>query len=325
MDAQTLATVMGNRVSMARYEELCPAFNAAMIQAGCTTERRATMWCAQLGHESGGLQWMEEIASGSAYEWRQDLGNTQFGDGVRFKGRGPIQITGRYNYGKVSEWAHGKGYVPTLTYFVDNPAELSNPTYGFLGAVWYWTVARNINALADDNDLRGATRAINGGLNGLADRDIYWRRAGNAGSAILPTQPQSGGTPMGTPELVQTQLTGIDGKGWPILGKSKPAELVGEDRYNYLVEAVAEIRDALLVPVTSFIEREYLDKDPETGQPVEPGKFDLRTAVGFSDYQAFHAGRKAEESTKATKELVEKVDKLAAKLDALIAALGGAK
>lgn len=299
MDAQTLATVMGNRVSTARYEELCPAFNAAMIQAGCTTERRATMWCAQLGHESGGLQWMEEIASGSAYEWRQDLGNTQFGDGVRFKGRGPIQITGRYNYGKVSEWAHSKGYVPTPTYFVDNPAELSNPTYGFLGAVWYWTVARNINPLADDNDLRGATRAINGGLNGLADRDIYWRRAGNAGSAILPTQPQPGGTPMATPELVQDQLSGPGGQGWPFLGGPSKQD---PNRANTLPEAVGEVRDALTIPRPSLI-------NPTVS-------FDAVTYLQLVDAAAYR-------TEKAVEELTKQVAEQARQIALLVKTIGG--
>src|SRR5690606_36318146 len=132
---------MGNRVSMARYEQLCPAFNAALLQAGCTTVDRVAMFDAQIGHESGGVQWMEELADGRAYEWRQDLGNVFAGDGPRFKGHGPIQITGRHNHTKVSEWAHSKGYVPTPTYFVDNPGELAGDRYGLLGAVCYWTVA----------------------------------------------------------------------------------------------------------------------------------------------------------------------------------------
>lgn len=326
MDVATLARVMDYRVPMARYEELCPTFNEAMIMADCTTERRATMWCAQLGHESGGLLYMQEIADGSDYEWRENLGNNQPGDGRRFKGRGPIQVTGRAHYTNLSRWAHGKGYVPTPTFFVDNPEELAQPRYGFIGAAWYWTVERNMNKYADNDDLTGATRAVNGGLTNLEDRRAFWYRAGDAGSAILPTVPNTGeNNTMGVPEMIRDQMIGEGGKGWPILGKSKPAELAGEDRYNYLVEAVAEIRDALLTPITSFVEREYLGKDPVTGQPVEPAKLDLRTAVGFADYQAFHAGRKAEESTKATKELVDKVDKLSAKLDALINALGGAK
>ncbi|MDH6279549.1 peptidoglycan DD-metalloendopeptidase family protein [Prescottella agglutinans] len=187
LDAQTLARAMGNTVSAERYAALLPAFTAAMREAGCTTIERAAMWCAQLGHESGGLQWMEEIADGSAYEWRQDLGNTQSGDGRRFKGRGPIQVTGRYNYGQLSAWAHGRGLIPTPTYFVDNPAELASDRYGFLGAVWYWTVARDLNALADDRDIVGATRAINGGTNGLSDRQLRYKRCLALGAALLPT------------------------------------------------------------------------------------------------------------------------------------------
>lgn len=324
MDTQTLTKVMDHRVSTARYEELCPLFNAAMIQADCTTFERATMWIAQLGHESGGLLYMEEIASGSAYEWRNDLGNNQPGDGQRFKGRGPIQVTGRGNYTRLSQWAHGKGYIPTPTHFVDNPDELATDRYAFLGAVWYWTVERDMNSFADRDDLLGATQAVNGGYNNLDDRRAFWHRAGNAGNAILPTQPQSGGTPMGAPELIQTQLTGIDGKGWPILGKSKPAALAGEDRDNYLVEAIAEIRDALTAEYESFVEPQYL-VDPETGEQHPPARLNLPTAVRFADYQAFHAGRKAEESTKATEALSDKVDALDAKLERIIAALGGAK
>lgn len=185
MDAATLATAMG--CSRAVADRFVTAFNAAMIAAACTTLPRAAMWCAQLGHESGGLRYMQEIASGAAYEGRRDLGNTVKGDGVRFKGHGPIQITGRHNHTLVSRWAHERGLVPTPTYFVDHPAELAGDRYGFLGPVWYWTVARpTINALCDKGDIRAVTKLINGGLNGLDDRVTRYKRAVALGPALLP-------------------------------------------------------------------------------------------------------------------------------------------
>lgn len=172
-----LVEAMDNSVARDRYSDLLPAVQHSLKMCHCDNPNRVSMWFAQIGHESGGLRWMEEIASGSAYEGRTDLGNTQPGDGIRFKGRGPIQITGRFNYGKVSAWAHGIGLVDTPTYFVDNPSHLASDTYGFYGVIWYWTVARpNINPMSDNRDLEGVTRAINGGLNGLADRRTRWNR-----------------------------------------------------------------------------------------------------------------------------------------------------
>jgi predicted chitinase len=112
------------------------------------------MWCAQIGHESGGLRYMEEIADGSAYEGRTDLGNTQPGDGRRFRGRGPLQVTGRHNYTKLSKWAYDKGLAQSPTFFVDQPEQLSSDRYGFVGTQWYWTVARpSLNVYADNGDL----------------------------------------------------------------------------------------------------------------------------------------------------------------------------
>ncbi|NKT99829.1 hypothetical protein GS917_25340 [Rhodococcus hoagii] len=189
MDVDGLSRAMGGTVSRERYAALLPAFTAAMREAGCTTVERAAMWCAQLGHESNGLLWMEELASGADYEGRRDLGNTQPGDGRRFKGRGPIQVTGRHNYTECSRWAHGRGLVPTPTYFVDNPAELASDRYGFVGAVWYWTAARpQLNALADARDIVAATRAINGGTNGLPDRQLRYTRCLALGAALLPEE-----------------------------------------------------------------------------------------------------------------------------------------
>jgi predicted chitinase len=170
-----------------RAAELNGGLNTAMLLADCTTVNRAAMFCAQVGEESISLTTPTELATGAEYEGRADLGNTHPGDGVRFKGRGFIQITGRFNYGKLSQWANRKGLVPSVTYFVDNPAQLATDKYVWLGPVWYWTVARSINPLADAKDIRGATKAINGGLHGLDDRTHRWLLCLGLGNAILPT------------------------------------------------------------------------------------------------------------------------------------------
>jgi hypothetical protein len=144
------------------------------------------MFCAQVGEESISLSAPTEWDSGSRYEGRADLGNTHPGDGVRFKGRGFIQITGRFNYGELSRWAHSKGLVPNATYFIDHPRQLATDKYVWLGPIFYWTVARPMNHFADARDIEGATQAINGGQNGLKDRRNRWHRCLKLGNAILP-------------------------------------------------------------------------------------------------------------------------------------------
>jgi predicted chitinase len=162
------------------------------------------MWCAQIGEESGGLQWMEELASGQEYEGRcSDLGNCSPGDGPRFKGRGPIQITGRYNYASLSAWAFGQGLVPSPTFFTDDPTQLASDQFGFVGVNWYWTTARNMNSFADAGDILGATQAVNGGTHGLAERTARWNRCRAMGNMLL-TLPEEDWQP------VMDELLGID-------------------------------------------------------------------------------------------------------------------
>lgn len=188
MDGKALADAMGHSLAPAAYEELAGPFNEALLRAQCTTVNRAAMFCAQVGHESRGLYYREEIASGAAYEGRKDLGNTRPGDGKRYKGRGPIQLTGAFNYQAFSRWANGKGLVPTATYFYDNPTLVGQPRWGLLAASWYWTVARaRLNSYADAGDIVAATKAVNGGLNGLADRTVRWNRCRALGVRLLPT------------------------------------------------------------------------------------------------------------------------------------------
>ena len=194
MQLGTFARVMGNKLPTARYAALKPAFEAGMAAAGVTTPARASMFVAQLGHETGGLQWLQELASGKAYEGRADLGNTVPGDGPRFKGRGAIMVTGRHNYAALSRWAHGRGMAPTPTFFVDHPERLASDTYYMTGAVWYWTAARpQLNALSDARDLEGATRAINGGLNGLADRRARYQAARAVEASLVVGTGDKGG------------------------------------------------------------------------------------------------------------------------------------
>lgn len=184
MDARALAQVMGNAPGV-DYARLLPGYENAMRAANITNPNRAAMWAAQLGHESVGLKYMEEIASGHAYNGRRDLGNIHPGDGPRFKGRGPIQLTGRNNYRAFTQWARRNGH--STIDFEAEPHRLSEPHWGFLAATYYWTAARpQINSLADRHDLEGVTRAINGGLNGLADRRQRYQRALTMGARLLP-------------------------------------------------------------------------------------------------------------------------------------------
>lgn len=182
--APILAAATG--LSEARSAEILPAVSDGLKASQCTNINRIAMWLAQVGHESAGFNATEEDASGAAYEGRADLGNTQPGDGVRFKGRSWIQITGRSNYGLFSQWAFKQRLVSTPTYFVDHPIELADLKWAGVGAAWYWTVARSdINALSDRQDLETVTRRINGGTNGLADRRDRYNRALLQGEALL--------------------------------------------------------------------------------------------------------------------------------------------
>lgn len=129
---------------------------------------RMAHFMAQVAHESGGFRWMEEIASGQAYEGRADLGNGAPGDGKRFKGRGPIQLTGRANY---------RLFGRTVGIdFENNPEIVALPSIGLLVACQFWQM-RGLNELADADDLMAITRRVNGGTNGLEQRKAYLAKA----------------------------------------------------------------------------------------------------------------------------------------------------
>ncbi|MBN8232600.1 hypothetical protein JYK02_34290 [Corallococcus macrosporus] len=156
------------RLSGSRLKELLPHLNDAMAEGAINTPRRQAAFLAQIAHESAEFRYFEELASGHAYERRKDLGNIHPGDGARYKGRGPIQITGRSNYR-----AAGEALDLDLE---NNPTRAADPDVGFRTAVWFWN-SRNLNKHADKGEFDAITRRINGGYNGKASRDSYYQRA----------------------------------------------------------------------------------------------------------------------------------------------------
>lgn len=136
------------------------------------TVPRAAGFLAQVGHESARLRYVREIwgptPAQRGYEGRRNLGNVQPGDGKRFMGRGLIQVTGRTNYAACGQ-ALG---LPLL----EQPELLEQPQYAAASAGWYWR-SRNLNALCDRMDIVGLTRAVNGGVNGLKDRQNIWNKS----------------------------------------------------------------------------------------------------------------------------------------------------
>ncbi|MEO8060727.1 MAG: glycoside hydrolase family 19 protein [Burkholderiales bacterium] len=164
------------RLAAAKLQLYLPHLNKAMQTYGVDTMQRTAAFIAQLAHESGEFRWMEEIWGPTDPQRRYEppgtlaarLGNTQPGDGKRFKGRGPIQITGRFNYAK---------YGTLLGVDLAAQPELAaTPEFAFATAGLYWQ-SNGLNELADSGDFVKITRRINGGTNGLPDRQKYYALA----------------------------------------------------------------------------------------------------------------------------------------------------
>ena len=136
---------------------------------GINTVEQVRHFLSQTAHESGGGRWMEEIATGWAYEGRSDLGNTQPGDGPKYKGAGYIQLTGRYNYQKFSD-AIGD---PRVMEGVDYVSK----TYPFTSAGFWWHSNKMNQLISGGANVEQVSLRVNGGYNGLADRKHYYGRA----------------------------------------------------------------------------------------------------------------------------------------------------
>jgi putative chitinase len=154
-----LSAITGHNADI--LSKFYPALIETTTKYQITTNLRLAHFLAQILWESGNFKYLHEIASGEAYENRKDLGNTVPGYGVKYKGRGVIQLTGYYNYAALTkDFGHD---------FVSHPEDLEQPYWAIWSAGWYWN-SRNLNAYADIDDLITLTRKINGGLNGFNGR-----------------------------------------------------------------------------------------------------------------------------------------------------------
>jgi predicted chitinase len=168
------------------------AMNSAISKEGITNPVARAQILAQTAHESGGFKYSEELASGQAYEGRKDLGNVEPGDGIKYKGRGFLQITGRSNYAAISK---DLGYN-----FVEDPDKLSDPKYAAESALWFLKRPFNARRIKDWGDTKAVTKVVNGGYNGLAERENYFAefssdsKLADAGSAAAPS-PESASAP----------------------------------------------------------------------------------------------------------------------------------
>lgn len=155
-----------------RYSMYLPYINKYLDEFKINTPLRLAHYLAQIAHESAELRYTKEIASGTAYEGRKDLGNTAKGDGMRYKGRGLIQVTGKVNYEAYKRYC---GFD-----VVSNPSLLELPLGAVRSSMWFFSVYKNLNRLADKDDIESITKKINGGLNGYEQRKEYLKRAKKA-------------------------------------------------------------------------------------------------------------------------------------------------
>lgn len=166
------------KAGVTRIRKYLSYLNQTLVEFGISTPLRMAHFIAQVAHESGEMRYTKELASGKAYEGRKDLGNTIKGYGVKYKGRGFLQVTGYYNY---------KAYKLYCGFdVVTRPELLEQPRGASRSAGWVFTKALGVNLCmyADQDNganteevLKKITKKINGGYNGLDSRRNYLRRA----------------------------------------------------------------------------------------------------------------------------------------------------
>lgn len=158
-------------LAQSRVETYAPLLTRAMQEFEINDAKRSAAFLAQIGWESSQLRHTIELGADdyfAKYEGRHDLGNTQPGDGLRFKGRGLIQITGRANY-RAAGMALGVD-------LLSEPARLAEPELAARSAGWFWK-ANGLNRYADIDQFASLTKRINGGYSHIDERIQLWLAA----------------------------------------------------------------------------------------------------------------------------------------------------
>jgi putative chitinase len=193
----TSAALRAAGASQARAEEILEPLQASCALYDITTPAREAAFLAQLGHESGGFRYTSEVwgptDAQQRYEGRADLGNTEPGDGSRFRGHGFIQTTGRANHARVRDRLRERLSIDVPD-FEAEPERLCELQWACLSAADYWDM-RGLNALADAGEFDRISKAINLGNpnssrvpNGQADRVARWERVKQALGTAAPQE-----------------------------------------------------------------------------------------------------------------------------------------
>jgi len=170
----TLRAMMTKRPDAA--DVAYPYLSAAMREFSITKRLREAAFLATVAHESAEFRYLAEIWCPTSEQLRYEppsakaveLGNTEHGDGFRFRGRGPIRITGRDNYIAASKALDHD--------FVGDPDALAEPEFSFRAAAWWWQ-EHHCNELADLPDFAAVTHCVNVGMDGWEQRLDYYKRA----------------------------------------------------------------------------------------------------------------------------------------------------
>lgn len=249
-------------------DPLVKYLNIHMPKYEVNTYLRVCHFLAQAAHEAASFRTLEEYATGAAYEGRRDLGNTVRGDGVRYKGRGIFQLTGRANYRTI-----GAKIGMDLE---NNPELAESPEVSVLTALEYWR-SRGLNVFADQDNVNIITRRINGGLNGYDDRKKYLARAKNViprnfafaevvDEPVFPTPPEDL-PPDPINPLVPPIVVAKRGDNSPYIADlqnmliKKGAKIVADGAFGPLTEkAVKDFQKKNGLKVTGQIDTDTLNK-----------------------------------------------------------------